>query len=217
MDLTLKHPALPTLPKLYQQRMEALLASGTRRMVGLVGAPGAGKSTLAQVLALQWPELVQVVPMDGFHLANVELERLGRKQRKGAPDTFDAFGFVALLKRLRTQTDDEVVYAPSYERTLEESVAGAIAIHAKTPLLVVEGNYLLLNDAPWDQVQALLDETWFVDVPHDLRVDRLTQRHQQFGRSAQDAADWVQHTDEPNARRIEAAKVKADVVFRWEN
>lgn len=214
MDLS---PKRPTLPAMYQQRIEALLASGTRRMVGLVGAPGAGKSTLAQVLASQWPAHIQVVPMDGFHLANVELERLGRKQRKGAPDTFDAFGFVALLKRLRTQADDEVIYAPSYERTLEEGVAGAIAVHAKTPLLVVEGNYLLLDDSPWNQVQALLDETWFVDVPQDLRVGRLTQRHQQFGRSAQDAADWVQHTDEPNARRIEAAKAKADVMFRWES
>ena len=214
MDLT---PKLPTLPAFYQQRIEALLARGSRRLLGLVGAPGAGKSTLAQVLASQWPGQIQVVPMDGFHLANVELDRLGRRQRKGAPDTFDAFGFVALLKRLRMQTADDVVYAPSYERSLEEGIAGAIAIEANTPLLVVEGNYLLLNDSPWNQVQALLDETWFVDVPQDLRVGRLTQRHQQFGRSAQDAADWVQHTDEPNARRIEAAKAKADVMFRWDS
>jgi pantothenate kinase len=214
MDLT---PKLPTLPAFYQQRIEALLARGSRRLLGLVGAPGAGKSTLAQVLASQWPGQIQVVPMDGFHLANVELDRLGRRQRKGAPDTFDAFGFVALLKRLRMQTADDVVYAPSYERSLEEGIAGAIAIEANTPLLVVEGNYLLLNDSPWNQVQALLDETWFVDVPQDLRVGRLTQRHQQFGRSAQDAADWVQHTDEPNARRIEAAKAKADVMLRWDS
>ncbi|WP_310646547.1 nucleoside/nucleotide kinase family protein [Limnohabitans sp.] len=214
MDL---NPKLPTLPAFYQQRIEALLARGSRRLLGLVGAPGAGKSTLAQVLASQWPGQIQVVPMDGFHLANVELDRLGRRQRKGAPDTFDAFGFVALLKRLRTQAVDDVVYAPSYERSLEEGIAGAIAIEANTPLLVVEGNYLLLNDSPWNQVQALLDETWFVDVPQDLRVGRLTQRHQQFGRSAQDAADWVQHTDEPNARRIEAAKAKADVMFRWDS
>lgn len=214
MDLT---PKLPTLPAFYQQRIEALLARGSRRLLGLVGAPGAGKSTLAQVLASQWPGQIQVVPMDGFHLANVELDRLGRRQRKGAPDTFDAFGFVALLKRLRMQTANDVVYAPSYERSLEEGIAGAIAIGANTPLLVVEGNYLLLNDSPWNQVQTLLDETWFVDVPQDLRVGRLTQRHQQFGRSAQDAADWVQHTDEPNARRIEAAKAKADVMFRWDS
>ena len=204
------------IPAPYAQRIAQLLSNGERRILGLVGAPGAGKSTLAHVLAQQWPNAIQVLPMDGFHLANVELERLGRKQRKGAPDTFDAFGFIALLKRLRVQTANEVVYAPSYERTLEEGVAGAIAVQPSTPLIVVEGNYLLLSDPPWNQVQALLDETWFVDVPQDLRIRRLTQRHQQFGRDAKDAADWVQHTDEPNARRIEAERVKADVMFRWE-
>jgi pantothenate kinase len=204
------------IPALYQQRMVQLLSSGERRILGLVGAPGAGKSTLAHALAKQWPNAIQVVPMDGFHLANIELERLGRKQRKGAPDTFDAFGFIALLKRLRTQNPDEVVYAPSYERSLEEGVAGAIAVEPTTQLIVVEGNYLLLSDSPWNQVQALLDETWFVDVPLELRIGRLTQRHQQFGRNAQEAADWVQHTDEPNARRIEAERAKADLMFRWE-
>ena len=204
------------IPALYQQRMVQLLSSGERRILGLVGAPGAGKSTLAHALAKQWPNAIQVVPMDGFHLANIELERLGRKQRKGAPDTFDAFGFIALLKRLRTQNPDEVVYAPSYERSLEEGVAGAIAVEPTTQLIVVEGNYLLLSDSPWNQVQALLDETWFVDVPLELRIGRLTQRHQQFGRNVQEAADWVQHTDEPNARRIEAERAKADLMFRWE-
>jgi pantothenate kinase len=204
------------IPALYQQRIVQLLSSGERRILGLVGAPGAGKSTLAHALAKQWPNAIQVVPMDGFHLANIELERMGRKQRKGAPDTFDAFGFIALLQRLRVQAAEEVVYAPSYERTLEEGVAGAIAVQPSTPLIVVEGNYLLLSDSPWNQVQALLDETWFVDVPQDLRIGRLTQRHQKFGRNAKDAADWVQNTDEPNARRIVAERAKADVMFRWE-
>jgi pantothenate kinase len=201
---------------LYQERIAQLLLSGQRRILGLVGAPGAGKSTLAHALATQWQQAIQVVPMDGFHLANAELERLGRKSRKGAPDTFDAFGFIALIKRLRMQTANEVVYAPSYERSLEEGVAVAIAVQPSTPLIVVEGNYLLLSESPWNEVQALLDETWFVDAPQDLRVSRLMQRHQQFGRNAKDAADWVQHTDEPNARRIEAERAKADVVFRWE-
>jgi len=205
-----------SIPTVYQARIDALLQAGGRRLLGLVGAPGAGKSTLANALAQQWPTQIQVVPMDGFHLANATLLQLGRRQRKGAPDTFDAHGFVALLKRLRTQSADEVVYAPNFERTLEEPVAGAIAIQATTPLVVVEGNYLLLGEHPWSQVQALLDEVWFVDIARDTRVSRLVQRHQQFGRSAQDAADWVRDTDEPNARRIEAEKSKADVLFRWD-
>jgi len=107
------------LPRVYQARIDALLHAGGRRLLGLVGAPGAGKSTLANALAQQWPAQIQVVPMDGFHLANATLAQLGRRQRKGAPDTFDADGFVALLKRLRAQSTDEVVYAPNFERTLE--------------------------------------------------------------------------------------------------
>ena len=206
-----------TISTQYKLRIESLLQRDKRCILGLVGAPGAGKSTLAQALVTQWPHAIQVVPMDGFHLANVELKRLGRQGRKGAPDTFDAFGFIALLKRLRSQMADEVIYTPCYERNLEESVAAAIAIDPNTPLIVVEGNYLLLSAPPWNQVQELLDETWFVDVPQDLRVKRLTQRHQKFGRSAKDASDWVQHTDEPNARQIEAELAKADVMFRWES
>jgi len=157
------------LPTVYQARIDALLHAGGRRLLGLVGAPGAGKSTLANALAQQWPAQIQVVPMDGFHLANATLAQLGRRQRKGAPDTFDADGFVALLKRLRAQSTDEVVYAPNFERTLEEPVAGAIAVHADTPLVVVEGNYLLLGEHPWNQVQALLDEVWFVDTALQTR------------------------------------------------
>lgn len=206
----------PHIPKVYQDRVEALLQTGSRRLLGLVGAPGAGKSTLAETLAQQWPQQIQVVPMDGFHLANATLAQLGRRQRKGAPDTFDADGFVALLKRLRAQTAHEVVYAPNFERTLEEPVAGAIGVAPSTPLIVVEGNYLLLSESPWNQVQALLDEVWFIDITPDTRITRLLQRHQQFGRSAQAAADWVRDTDEPNARRIEAEKSKADVLFRWD-
>ena len=204
------------IPTAYQARIEALLQAGGRRLLGLVGAPGAGKSTLANALAQQWPAQIQVVPMDGFHLANATLVQLGRRQRKGAPDTFDAHGFVALLKRLRAQSVDQVVYAPNFERNLEEPIAGAIAIEAATPLVVVEGNYLLLGEHPWNQVQAFLDEVWFVDIAQDTRINRLVQRHQQFGRTAQAAADWVRDTDEPNARRIEAEKFKADVLFRWD-
>jgi len=153
--------------------------------------------------------------MDGFHLANAELERLGRRARKGAPDTFDAAGYVALLRRLLVQGDDEIVYAPEFRREIEEPIANAIPVFGRTQLVVTEGNYLLLDEGPWAGVRGLLDEVWYVDVDDALRVDRLTRRHVQFGRSAEDAAAWVAGSDEPNARLIEASRARASFVFRW--
>jgi len=180
-----------------------------------VGAPGAGTSTLAASLQAAWPHASQVVPMDGFHLANAELARLGRANRKGAPDTFDAAGFAALLQRLRAQTRDEIVYAPEFHREIEEAVAGAIPLHHATALLIVEGNYLLLDDPRWAPVAGLLDEIWYVDVDDTLRMQRLVARHQAFGRSLEAARAWVEHTDEPNARRIAACRDRADWCVRW--
>jgi pantothenate kinase len=140
--------------------------------------------------------------MDGYHLANVELARLGRAARKGAPDTFDSHGYVSLLKRLRNQAPDETVYAPEFRREIEEPVAGAIPIFPQAHLLIAEGNYLALDQGGWSQVAALLDEIWYVEVDPALRHARLVARHMQFGRSQQEAEDWVQNTDEPNARLI---------------
>ena len=207
---------LPELPASARVRARELIQRSGRALLGLVGPPGAGKSTLAAALQAEFAKVAQVVPMDGFHLANVELERLGRRDRKGAPDTFDADGYVALLRRLLAQGDDEVVYAPEFRREIEEPIANAIPVFARTQLVITEGNYLLLDDGPWVQVREILDEIWYVDVPDALRVDRLTQRHQQFGRSAEDAAAWVANTDEPNARLIEASRVRASFVFQWD-
>jgi len=206
---------LPELPASARIRVRELLKRNGRTLLGLVGAPGAGKSTLAAALLAEFGDVAQVIPMDGFHLANVELERLGRRGRKGAPDTFDSAGYVALLRRLLAQTDDEVVYAPEFRRAIEEPIANAIPVFARTQLIVTEGNYLLLDDGPWADVKGLLDEVWYVDVDDTLRVDRLTRRHEQFGRSADEAAAWVAGTDEPNARLIEASRARASFVFRW--
>ena len=208
---------LPRLPASARIRARELIQRSGRALLGLVGPPGAGKSTLAAALQAEFASVAQVVPMDGFHLANVELERLGRRGRKGAPDTFDSAGYVALLRRLLVQSDDEIVYAPGFRREIEEPIAGAIPVLPKAQLVITEGNYLLLDDGPWAQVKGLLDEVWYLDIPDALRVDRLTRRHEQFGRSAEDAAAWVANTDEPNARLIEASRSRASFVFRWDD
>ncbi|WP_084544927.1 nucleoside/nucleotide kinase family protein [Derxia gummosa] len=190
-------------------RVRRLLDAGGRRVLGIVGAPGSGKSTLAAVLLRAFADVAVVVPMDGFHLANVELARLGRAGRKGAPDTFDSAGYVALLRRLRDPQPGETVYAPEFRREIEEPIAGAIPVPPETRLVITEGNYLLLDQGHWTGVRALLDEAWFVEVDGDLRRERLVARHQRFGRSYEEAVAWVESTDEPNARLIDTCKERA--------
>jgi pantothenate kinase len=186
-------------------------ASGGRSILGITGPPGAGKSTLALALVSALDGAATYLPMDGFHLAQAELERLGRAHRKGAPDTFDAAGFVALLRRLRGG-GDEVVYAPAFDRALEEPIAGAIPIGRDVALVVTEGIYLLLGGEPWAQVRPLLDSAWYVDLDPEVRVARLIDRHVRFGRSPAAAREWVLRSDEANARLVEATKGRADLV-----
>nr|WP_315849377.1 nucleoside/nucleotide kinase family protein [uncultured Rhodoferax sp.] len=205
-------PVLFLSPVDTQQRIAALLATEQRKLLGIVAPPGAGKSTLAQALHAQYPTQSQYLPMDGFHLAQAELERLGRAQRKGAPDTFDNAGFIALLQRIRQQTAGETVYAPDFNRALEEPIAGAIPITHGIPLVITEGNYLLLEDDGWAGARALLDEVWYLDVDSALRHSRLLARHMLFGRTREQALQWMAQTDEPNARRIEASRHRADGV-----
>jgi pantothenate kinase len=148
--------------------------------------------------------------MDGFHLAQAELERLGRAARKGAPDTFDSAGFVALLRRLRAPVAGETVYAPVFRREIEEPVAGAIGVPDTVRLVITEGNYLLLDEHGWAPVRGLLDASWYVGVDDALRRRRLVERHVRFGRTPAEAEAWAESTDEPNARRIAATRERAD-------
>ncbi|MFI8500449.1 nucleoside/nucleotide kinase family protein [Streptomyces sp. NPDC085524] len=185
---------------------------GTRRILGIAGPPGAGKSTLAALLAeALGPETAVVVPMDGFHLAQAELVRLGRADRKGAPDTFDVAGYLALLRRLRG-SDGATVYAPAFDRSLEEPVAGSIPVVPEVPLVITEGNYLLHDAGEWATVRPLLDEAWFLAPAEELRVRRLVERHVRHGKDPEYARAWVARSDEPNARLVAAGRHRADLV-----
>jgi pantothenate kinase/RimJ/RimL family protein N-acetyltransferase len=196
-------------PQQLLARARGLATAGGRRVLAVTGPPGSGKSTLAADLVAELAGLAVVVPMDGFHLAQCELRRLGRADRKGAPDTFDAAGYVALLRRLRHESG--TVYAPAFRRDLEEPVAGAIAVEPDTPLVVTEGNYLLL-DGPWAPVRTLCDDTWYVDLPAEERVRRLVARHAAHGKPHDAAHRWATGSDEANAAVVAATRARADVV-----
>ena len=205
-----------TIAETYKARLNALKNGGGRKILGIVGPPGCGKSTLAAALLEFLGDDAVAVPMDGYHLAYVELARLGRAGRKGAEDTFDSAGYVSLLRRLKGQQTNEIVYAPEFRREIEEPIANAIPVFPETQLVITEGNYLLLDHGHWAGISELLDEIWYVDIDHSVRRERLVRRHMHFGRSQSAAEDWVANTDEPNAVRIEATKHRADVLFNWE-
>jgi len=180
-----------------------------RFIVAIAGPPGSGKSTLAERLHEILPEdKAAVVPMDGFHLAQAELVRLGRRDRMGAPDTFDAGGYANLLRRLKGE--EEVVYAPEFRREIEEPIAGAIAVPRHVPLIVTEGNYLLL----WPFIPPLLDESWYVETDEELRLQRLIQRHIEYGKTPEYARAWVMRSDQRNAEIIATTASRADVLVR---
>lgn len=191
----------------------ATLATRRRVVLGIAGCPGAGKSTLSAALTAGVASSV-VVPMDGFHMSNDDLVRLGRRKRKGAPDTFDVAGYVALLQRLRAQSPGVVVTAPRYDRAASAPLPDAIIVEPDVALVVTEGNYLLLDAEPWCAVRPLLDEVWYVEIDDAVRVPRLIARHIEFGKSPEAAREWVMRSDEANAVVVAASRSRADAVVR---
>jgi pantothenate kinase len=202
------------------ERAVRLLTPGRRAILGITGSPGAGKTVLAQGLAEAVNRAVPVrdagpvavhLPMDGYHLANATLDRLGNHDRKGAIDTFDGWGFVSLLRRLLVELD-HTVYAPGFDRSIDEPVAGQVGVEPATQLVIVEGNYLLADLEPWSAVKGMLTESWFCDTSESERLRRLIDRHELHGRSREAATAWARSVDGKNAILIEATRARADLI-----
>ncbi|MCU1676801.1 MAG: hypothetical protein JWM93_1559 [Frankiales bacterium] len=208
-------PSRPPVYDLLVQRALALIGrGGGRAVLGITGEPGAGKSTLAVNLVERLTRagcVVAHVPMDSFHLSDNALRRLGSLERKGAIDTFDAYGYLALLRRVRAEID-HTVYAPDFERTIEQPIAGSIPVPPDVRLVVTEGNYLLAAMEPWPAIRAECNEVWFAELADDERVRRLVARHVEFGKTPDAAREWVATVDEVNARAIRVARGEADLI-----
>jgi pantothenate kinase len=184
-----------------------------RVIIGVVGKPGAGKSTLTSYLIDHLPKnSVSLVPMDGYHLSNQQLSRLDLANKKGAFNTFDADGYIALLKRINNEFDKDI-YFPVFHREIEESYSADGVVPARTKLILTEGNYLLFDQAGWGNVISELTETWYINIDDTLRIDRLVKRHEFYGKSKEAAIAWANGSDETNAKIVEATSIRADVVI----
>jgi pantothenate kinase len=185
-------------------------AAADRFITAVAGPPGAGKSTLAAQIVAAIGHGARVVPMDGFHYDNAVLDQLGLRGRKGAPETFDAAGFLHLMQRLRAGEDAAI---PVFDRDMDLARAGADLVTAADKYLIVEGNYLLLNDAPWRDLAPLFDLTVYIDVPEAELDARLVDRWHRHGKTPAEARYWIDSNDLPNIRRVTEGSRQADIVI----
>jgi len=206
-----------SLDQLVTDVLAAMRREARRRYVlGIAGVPGSGKSTLANALAERinaavGAGFVAVVPMDGFHRPNEVLEAMSLRERKGSPDSFDALAFVDAVRRVAEQrADDDPIHLPGYDRDAHQPVPDAIEVQPSAGLIIVEGNYLLLDDEPWRQLGRWLNAVWYVDVDRDTALERVRARHESTGWPPNQADHKVQTNDRPNAERIAAAADRAD-------
>jgi pantothenate kinase len=195
----------------------ALVGDRSRAILGIAGSPGAGKSTLvdglvARIGAAKGADWVAHVPMDGFHLADAQLDRIGARGRKGAPDSFDAAGYAQLLARVKREVDDPV-YVPGFDRTLEQPLAAALVVLPSARLVVTEGNYLLLEHPHWARARRAMDAVWFVASDESERIERLVARHVEFGKTPEEARAWVATTDQRNSELVAGTVGRADRVI----
>ena len=187
---------------LFEQIQSLLDSHNPRTLIGIVGKPGAGKSTVVEQIQTKYrSHEVSIIPMDGFHLSNDELISLGRRERKGAPDTFDVEGFTSLIKSVKIDHSVDHKF-PIFHREIEASIADEGMIPKESKVVVIEGNYLFSEAHGWNGIYPLLDRTWFIEIDDEIRIQRLIARHVRYGKTLEEAEAWSRGSDETNARFI---------------